>query len=492
MSDDDLTYMTAVEAAKRFRTRSLSPVELLDALIERAGQIEERVRPFADRYFDEALARAREAERAFVLDPGACGPLAGIPLAVKDASRVAGRRTAGGSMIRKDHVDARSDPDIERLLGAGANLFARTTTPEFGWLFTTQSRIWGVTHNPWRHGVSPGGSSGGSAAALAAGATTLATGGDSTGSIRQPASQCGVVGYKAPFGRIPMPGVNSFAYYMHHGPMTRSVADAALMANVMSGPDPCDHNSLQDRIHIPENPEGIAGMKIAVSIDLGCHEVLDDVARETRAALDALREAGAVVEEVPVDWAAEAVRLGHGNQEFLAVEMLRDAVANHGDIVSDYVPQLLETARSFTAADFRRSLVVAGEVWNDHLGPLFARYDAFVTPTVACPEMPATGWQKDTFTLNGKQVTDTGTAMTVLWNMFSRCPVLAVPSGLTDGGLPCGIQIVGGPCDDVTVFRIGAALERRRPWLDTPGRRPRLNRVARGGSELQASSRSTM
>ncbi|MBT6206246.1 MAG: amidase [Rhodospirillaceae bacterium] len=473
MTDNDLTYISATQAQRRFRDRSLSPVELLDALIARYDSIAESVNPFGDCYFDEARERARSAEDAFVdgIEPG---PLAGLPLVVKDTSAIEGRRTAKGSMIYKDHVDTETDPDIERLLNAGANLFARSTTPEFGWLYTTQSRIWGVTHNPWRHGISPGGSSGGSASALAAGATTLSTGGDSTGSIRQPASQCGVVGYQAPFGRIPMPGSSSFSYYLHHGPLTRTVADAALMTNIMSGPDPRDHNSLQERVVIPDDLSGIAGMKIAVSIDLGYYDVVDDVQRETRLALDALRDAGAQVDEIVVDWADEAIRLGHGGQEFLFVNALDRIIEEHGDIVSDYVPQLAETTHSFTLDDYNRSNALAGEVWKEHLGPMFTQYDAFITPTVACPEFPATGWQRDTVMVNGKPVTDTQLAMTVLWNMFGYCPVLSVPSGLSDGGLPTGIQIIGRPCDDETVFRVGAALEARRPWLDTPERRPSL------------------
>jgi len=472
MTETDLCYLSATEALRRFRARSLSPVDLLDAIIARAEAIEQSVHPFGDRYFDDAREAARRAEQSYASDTAR--PLEGLPLAVKDTSAITGQRYASGSMIYRDRVADETDPEIERLLDAGANLFARTTTPEFGWLYTTQSRIWGVTHNPWCHGISPGGSSGGSAAALAAGATTIATGGDSTGSIRQPASQCGVVGYQAPFGRIPQPGPASYVSYLHHGPMTRTVADAALMANIMSGPDARDHNSLTDRVVIPDTFDGIEGMTIAVSIDLGHHEMDADVVRETRAALDALREAGATVDEIAVDWASEAIRLGHGGQEFMAQTFLQEAVGEHGDIVSDYVPQLLETAMSFTADDYRRSLDVAGEVWRDHLGPLFARYDAFITPTTAYPEIPAAGWQKDTITLNGKQVTDTDCAMTVLWNMFGNCPVLAVPSGMTGGGLPTGIQIVGRPFDDVTVFRIGAALEQRRPWLDTPERRPAL------------------
>ena len=469
---DDLTYLSATEALARFRDRSLSPVELLDAVIARGEAVAESVHPFGDLYHKEARERARAAEAAY--GAGEAGPLEGLPLVVKDTSAITGQRYTTGSMIYKDRVAEETDPEIKRLLEAGANLFARTTTPEFGWLFTTQSRIWGITHNPWRHGISPGGSSGGSASALAAGATTIATGGDSAGSIRQPAGQCGVVGYQAPFGRIPQLGASSYLYYLHHGPLTRTVADAALMANVMSGPDPRDHNSLQDRVVIPDSLEGIDGLKIGFSIDMGYYEMDADVVRETHLALEALRDAGAQVDEIPVDWASEAIRLGHGGQEFLALTFLETCLAEHGDIVSDYFPQLVETARSYDGDVFRRSLDVAGEVWRDHFGPMFSRYDAFIMPTVSCPETPADGWQKDTITVNGKQVTDTDCAMTILWNMYGNSPVLAVPSGITNRGLPTGIQIVGRPYDDVTVFRVGAALEQRRPWLDAPERRPDL------------------
>jgi len=474
MTDDELCYLSATEALMLFKARKLSPVELLDAVIRRGEAIAGTVNPYADTYFDEARERARKAEAKYMKSDGRPRRLEGVPLAVKDTSAIKGKRATFGSLINKDKTAERTDPDIERLMRAGANIFTRTTCPEFGWLYTTQSRMWGVTHNPWRHGISPGGSSGGSAAALAAGATTIATGGDSTGSIRQPASQCGVVGYQAPFGRIPMSGAATFNSYLHHGPLARTVADAALMANVMSGPHPLDHTSLRQRVRIPESLTDIRGIKIAYSIDLGHYEVIEDVRRETQRALDALGEAGAEVSEVAVDWASEAIRLGHGNQEFLFASDIRAAVRDHGGIVSDYVPQLEETALSFSADDYRRSLMLAGEIWDRHLGPLFRDHDAFITPTVSCPEIPADGWQKDTISVNGKALTDTDTAMTVLWNMFGRCPVLAVPSGRTDGGLPTGIQIVGRPEDDVTVFRIAAALERRRPWLDYAERRPSL------------------
>ena len=315
MSDHELCYMSATEALARFRDRSLSPVELTTAVIERADAISATVNPLGDCYFDQAMARARAAEAKYARPGGRPRRLEGIPLAVKDSSAVRGQRSANGSLINKDNIDSQTEPAIERLLRSGATLFARTTCPEFCWLFTTHSRIWGVTRNLWRLDVTPGGSSGGSAAALAAGATTIATGGDSTGSIRQPASQCGVVGYKPPYGRIPLTAGASFDPYVQGGPMTRTVADAALMITIMAGPHPLDHTSLPRKLTLPAEPMGIAGLKIAASFDLGHYQVINDVRRETRAALDALAHAGAEIVEVDLGDLGEtivSVRSGRG------------------------------------------------------------------------------------------------------------------------------------------------------------------------------------
>jgi aspartyl-tRNA(Asn)/glutamyl-tRNA(Gln) amidotransferase subunit A len=472
MNGDDLCYLSATQAMALFHDGRLSPVELLEAVIARYESIAGTVNPFADRYFDEARRRARESEAKFARKDGRLRRLEGIPMAVKENSPIQGKRMTSASLIDTDRVAGRTDPAIERLMRAGANVFARTTMPEFAWLYATHSRLWGVTRNPWRLDVSVGGSSGGSAAALAAGATTIATGGDSTGSIRQPASQCGIVGYQAPYGAIPM--FSSSNTYVHHGPMTRTVEDARVMANIMAGPHPLDPNSLPRRPTIKGGAGDLKGMKIAYAIDMGHHEVIEDVRVQTLEALAALADAGAELVEIPVDWASEAIRLGHGNQEFLFCGMLEKAVAEHGDVLSDYVPELLDTARSFSADDYRRSFEVADAVWEEHLGPMFAGHHAFVMPTVSCPEIPAANWQRTRLRVNGKEVTDTDTSMTVLWNMFGRCPVLAVPSGRTRAGLPTGIQLVGRPHDEATVFRLGAALEARRPWLDAAERRPAL------------------
>ncbi len=475
MTDDELCYLSATEALALFNQKALSPVELTTAIISRAESIRDDVNPFADEYFEKGLSNARKAESRYAKTNSRTRRLEGIPLAIKDSVNVRGTRSTGGSLINAEHRADVTDPSVERLLRAGANFFTRTTCPEFCWLFATHSRLWGVTRNPWRLDITPGGSSGGSGAALAAGATTIAIGTDSTGSIRQPAAQCGVVGYQAPYGRNPLGAGASFRPYVHVGPMTRTVADAALMQNVMSGYHALDHNSLRNKINIPEQAAGVDGLRIAYSIDLGHFEIIDDVRRETLEAISALRDAGAIVDEVEVDWAAEATRLAHLSEEFIFAGVLDATLAEHADKVSDYVAQLAETAHGATADDYRRALEVAGTVWYQHLGPLLERYDVFVCPGVSCPEVPAENRQKDLIEVNGKQITDTDTAMTAIFNMFGRCPVLSVPSGLTDAGLPTGLQIVGRPLDDKMVFRVGNTLERQRPWLDTPARRPPLS-----------------
>ena len=243
MSNDEICYLPATDVLALYKKRKLSPVELMTALIARAERVNPKVNCFADRYFDEALDQAKLSEARYMKRGARTAPLEGVPLAVKDAQRIAGKRTTQGSLVFKDWVDDHSDPMIERLQKAGAIIFARTTTPEFCLSGITASRIWGVTRNPWNTEWGPGGSSGGSGAALAAGLTTLATGTDIGGSIRIPAAACGIVGFKPPHGRNPDGPPANFDRFNHCGPMTRSVADAALMQNVTSGPHPLDHDS---------------------------------------------------------------------------------------------------------------------------------------------------------------------------------------------------------------------------------------------------------
>ncbi len=469
MPDTNIVELPATRLLQLFRTRDLSPLELMQAIISRSEQIEPNINAFADRYFEEALVQAKQAEKQYATPAREAATLAGLPLAVKDDTAIAGKRSASGSLMHEEHTDNHTNPSVQRLVDAGAIVHARTTCPEFCWAWVCYSRLYGVTRNPWNTDYTCGGSSGGSAAALAAGSTVLATGTDSAGSIRQPAAMCGVVGFKPPYGRNPQQAGASFDVYNHIGPMTRTVGDCALMQNAISGQHPLDHASVRDQIHIPEKLEGVKGMKIAWSADLGCYEISPGVQRETHATIDALKEAGALVEEIDTHWAADAIAASGHYGDHLNQPVFEQAVNDFPQQLCDYTPYFAKQVLSVTADQFRQAHTVAGEVWRDHFGPLLERYDAFVCPTTTVQEIPADMKPWDNLEVNGQQIEINHTTLTILFNMFSRCPVLAVPSGKTDGGMPTGVQIIGRPFDDITPFRIGAAIESIRPWPLTAG-----------------------
>ena len=236
---DELCMMTAGEALAAFRARRLSPVELMQAVIARVERVNPTLNAFTYTFFERALEQARRAEAKYFKSDGRPRPLEGIPVAIKDLHPVKGEITTFGSKAFADNRPDHTAPTVARLLRAGAIMHARTTTPESP-SGTTYSALWGVTRNPWNTAYSPGGSSGGAGAALASGMTMLADGTDAGGSIRIPASACGLIGYKPPFGRNPLERDFPRESILQYGPLTRAVGDAALMQNVMSGPHPED------------------------------------------------------------------------------------------------------------------------------------------------------------------------------------------------------------------------------------------------------------
>ncbi|GEL16556.1 amidase [Pseudonocardia asaccharolytica] len=239
-TDSDLHYISTSEAIAGFRAKELSPVELLQAVIDRIGQVNDQLNCFTHTSLDRAMEQARQAEQTYANSPEAARPLEGVPCAIKDWHSVAGAITTYGSRAFQDFRPDQSAPTVERLLEAGVVMHARTTTPEFAHSGATHSPLWGITRNPWNTEYSPGGSSGGAGAAVASGMTTIADGTDGGGSIRIPASANGIFGYKPPFGRNPTDREHPGETVLHYGPMTRTVADAALMQNVMSGAHPAD------------------------------------------------------------------------------------------------------------------------------------------------------------------------------------------------------------------------------------------------------------
>ncbi|MGZ4739811.1 MAG: amidase family protein, partial [Ilumatobacteraceae bacterium] len=247
----DLHYQSAHETLELFRSGHLSPVEHLEALIDRVEACDSSLNAVIDRRYDEARAEAREAAQRYVGKGDAPRPLEGLCVAAKEEQPMAGRSWKQGSLAFADEVAKYDHPIIERIQDAGGVIHVRTATPEFSCAGFCHSELWGVTRNPWNTDFTPGGSSGGSAAALAAGFAPLATGSDIGGSIRIPASFSGVVGFKPPFGRVPGLAPYHLDQYCHDGPLARTVADCGLLENVIAGPHWRDVVSLRDPPQIP-------------------------------------------------------------------------------------------------------------------------------------------------------------------------------------------------------------------------------------------------
>jgi Asp-tRNA(Asn)/Glu-tRNA(Gln) amidotransferase A subunit family amidase len=472
MSDLDLCYMTASEALRRFRKRTLSPVELMKALTARTEVVNPQVNAFTFRFPERALKAARAAERRYAGKGEAPRPLEGIPVAIKDLHAIQGEITTRGSHLGGQEPDQVTHPMVRRLLEAGAILYGRTTSPEFGAAFVTHSPRWGITRNPWNLERTPGGSGGGAGAALAAGMVTIADGSDYGGSIRVPAACCGVLGYKPPFGRNP--GGSWPDTLLHFGPLARSVADAVLMQRITAGQHPSSLYSLPDPPALPNRLAPIKGWRIAWSLDLGFFSVAPDVKARTLAALKTFEALGCTVEEVKLDWDEGIMEaFAHHTGPAFAAD-LEELSADKLMQLSRYVRGIRQAARGSRGIDVGRSMSTRARMY-ERLAPILHRHDLFVCPTLARTAVAADydSWSRRPLEIAGKRVNpEFGWTMAWPFNMLGPLPVASVPSGLGEDGLPTAIQLVARPYDDLRVLRAAADFERASPWLDRAERRP--------------------
>lgn len=474
MSESELHYMSASEALARFKARTLSPVELMSAVIARAEAVNPKINAFTYTFYDRALDQARKAEAKYMKTDGRVRPLEGIPVVIKDETAIKGERTTFGSLVYKDNIDTYTAPPAESIFKAGAIMHARSTAPEFSCAAVTRSRLWGATSTPWNLAYTSGGSSGGAAASLAAGTTTLANGSDIGGSIRIPASACGVVGFKPPYGRNPDASPFNLDWYNHSGPMARTVADAALLQNVLVGPHPADIAAIRQKVKIPAKLGDIRGWKIAYSIELGHIPVDPEVRRNTLAAIETFRELGCTVEEVDIGWDKSAKKAAWAHLSGLFGAWVGQLLPEHEDKLTDYALDFARRAQKVTLKDFLDGMTIEGEMYKS-LGKILQKHNLLLCPTLAVPSVPTDIDFFAEFRVNGVAVEPyLDWCMTYPFNSMSRCPVMSVPSGFASNGVPTGLQIVGRTFDDVSVFRAAAAFEKARPWLDTPARRPKL------------------
>jgi aspartyl-tRNA(Asn)/glutamyl-tRNA(Gln) amidotransferase subunit A len=458
---NEVWAMPASVLAERIRRRDISPVEIVDALLARLERLNPRLNAFVTLYPERARETARAAERA-VMAGDALGPLHGVPVSIKDTYWVKGARHTAGSKLLTDFVPKEDSPLVERLDAAGAINIGKTNTPEFGWRGSTDNPLFGETRNPWNLARTPGGSSGGAAAAVAAGIAPLAVGGDGAGSIRIPASFCGLGGLKPTFGRVPMyPAPATNELLVHAGPMTRTVRDAALMLQAMAGPHRRDPLSLAaDSVDFLRDIDaGVKGLRIAWSADLGFLPPEPETGAIARNAAKAFEEIGAAVEEADLKLADPSwilQMLFGGTSVGLHSRRPAEEKARMDPALVAYA----EAGADLSLADYVKA-VVARQAVVAELVRFFERYDLLVTPAVAVPAFPLGQVNPDS--VAGRTVPHLGWSLGYIFN-WSGQPAISVPAGWTKDGLPVGLQIVGRRLEDALVLRAAAAFEQARPW----------------------------
>ena len=475
MNNLELCYMPATEMIRQFKARKISPLEVMQAIIDRAESTEPVVNALSHRFFDTAMNQAKKAQEKYARGKRTRA-LEGLPVGIKDETEVKDMPCTSGSLTRKDYIADRTSANNQRIMRAGGILHARTTTPEFSCAGYTHSKLWGITRNPWNPAFTSGGSSGGASASLASGTSSVATGSDIGGSIRIPASATGLVGYKPPYGRNPEDPPFNLDQYCHTGPLARNVSDTILLQNVMCGPHDEDIASLKPKLVLPASYKPIRGWKIAFSMDLGIFEVDTEVQKNTLHALDVFRSLGASVEEVDLGWTDEILRAGMDYLDHIFGVSMAGAWQEHGDLLTNYAKQFAVRGSQSTAEKFYRSLEVTAGMYQT-FGPLFRKYDLFVCPTNALAAVAAEHDQsRDPVFINGKTVDPLlGWVLTLPFNMMSRCPVISMPSGRTRDNVPTGIQLVGPTYQDKIVFRAAMAFENEvGQWYTHAENRPEL------------------
>ncbi len=470
---DELVWRPATELAALIRSKQISPVELTEAVLARIDALNPRLNAFCLVAHDLARRGAREAEIA-VTKAEPLGALHGVPLSIKDVIFTRGLRTTGGSRLFAEAVPDDDAVVVGRLRAAGAVILGKTTTSEFGHKAVTESPLFGITRNPWNLELSPGGSSGGAAVAVASGLGPVALGTDAGGSVRIPASFCGVYGFKPSRGRVP--DTLGFPGYEHvncPGPLTRSVRDAALVLDVIAGGDDRDRFSLprESRQYVEACDEAIKGLHVAWTPDLGFATVDPGVQAICENAAAEFEGLGCHVEVVNPGW--------DNPEETFSTLIAAQFYAHWSDQLPEAEKHLDPTLVRFIgrgAGVSARDYVLAQErvkaYWAE-IHAFLARFDLLLTPTVAVP--PFASGQAPPRDIAGQRVSVLGwMPFTYLFNLTGQ-PAASVPAGVTDDARPVGLQSAPGAIAGHRCDRSAAAAEtpERDRSLGPRNRRPR-------------------
>ncbi len=475
---------SATALAKRIKKKEISPVEVMDEAIARIDAINPKINALIILHLDQARDAAKKAEAA-VMRGSELGPLHGVPVAMKDCFdfKPGWTCTFGGVRALKNWTADFYCPWAERTEGAGAIIVGKTNSPVFGFRGVTDNYMYGPSRNPFDLSKNTGGSSGGSAGAVAAGVLPLCEGTDGGGSIRIPCSWSGVYGYKASFGRVPMvtrpDAFGGTVPFIFEGPITRTVADAALNMSVLQGYDSRDPFALEGKVDfLGALKASIKGKKIAYTRDYGIFPVDPRITAVTDKAVQAFAEAGAIVEEVKIDIPHSHTELSEMWCRLVApkqvmvlenfkrggIDILRD---HHADMPPEFwhwddVGRALKVTDFYADQEMRSTVV-------DALRKVLDAYDFLVSPTLAAlaVDNATDGNTLGPAEINGEKINRLiGWCMTYLIN-YTGNPAATVPAGIASNGLPVGLQIVGRRYDDFGVIAASAAFEEVRPWMAT-------------------------
>ena len=458
-------YMSARELARQIHAGELSPVELIEKTLNRIEAVNPLINAFVAMRADQAMEEAKELETRMTkgFTPG---PLAGIPLGVKDLEDVKGMVTSFGSIPYKDHVAETDSVQVARLRAAGAIVVGKTNTPEFGFTGFTKNRLYGTTRNPWNRERTPGGSSGGSAAAVAAGMVPIATGSDAGGSIRIPACYSGCFGLKPTYGRIPFGPLKRLHMTRTWtlGPLTRTVEDAALYLDCTAGEHPADPESLPrpSFSYADALNTGPEGLKIAFSSTLGYARVQRDVMTLAESAAASFERVGYHVDV----WKGELPDVSQAWSDLMNWELYGQL---HQDIerlrpdLGRTLIQSLDSVKDLSVADHLKIQEIRSAL-NQALWGVFDQFDLLLTPAMPTEAFAAKGPPPSE--IDGHPIPLLGAvAFTYPFNLSGH-PAATVRVGLTKSGLPAGLQIVGPRYRDLRVLQAAHLYEESFPWND--------------------------
>lgn len=475
------TERSARRLAAAIADREVTPTEAVDAAYDRISATNDELNAVVQFRTDEAREEAARATEA-VADGEPLGRLHGVPIALKDLdSHIAGMPCSYGSAVFEEFVPQKTSVIVRRLQEAGAIVVGSTNSPEFGHRGDTTNPLHGTTGNPFDPAKTAGGSSGGSASAVGAGMVPIALGSDAAGSIRIPASACGVYGLKPTSGLVPEASrpdaLVSAAPFMSLGGLTRTVADTALLLETVAGVHSRDPISVSDddADYMAAMRRPVGDLSVAYSPDLGVFETEPEVVEQVDAIADVLRAGGASVDRVDPDFEPSLERMIEAEDVLFETtlasmaESLKqrdgvDLLGDHRDELTPSFVERLENGYEHDGVAFKQADVVRTQVY-DALQDVLDEYDLILTSTLACP--PFDAGEVGPESIAGEPI-DQDLGWLLTWPMnLSGHPAASVPAGLSDDGLPIGAQLVGSRFDEETIIAASAAIERRNPWADT-------------------------